>query len=63
MTRDQIKAKLPAPPTPEQYEHAKQQIIMDHAPKIYPCHYCAWPVEDGYCCTKCGSTNPQGPDL
>jgi hypothetical protein len=28
-------------------------------PRIYPCGECGGPVVDGYCCNRCGSSEPQ----
>lgn len=31
-----------------------------YAPGIYPCADCGGPVIRGYCCERCGSSNPKG---
>ncbi len=48
----------PAPPTLEQYREARERILLDFCPSIYSCQKCGWPVVDGYCCGKCGDSEP-----
>lgn len=47
------------PPTAKEYAKAEKDIVYARAPEIYPCAHCKWPVELGFCCGYCGSTNPR----
>lgn len=46
------------PPTKEEYEREFWQWVWVFTPKIFACKKCGWPVATGYCCNKCGDTNP-----
>jgi hypothetical protein len=48
-----------APPTDEQYQARRLEIVLSYAPRIYACAKCKWPVIDGYCCNTCGDKNPR----
>ena len=45
-----------------QYNQEVMQLLMSYGPRVYPCAKCGHPVLDGYCCTYCGTSNPQEPD-
>ena len=48
------------PYTP-QWEQLANQVARDFAPTIRPCVDCGRPVANGYCCTHCGSVDPNRP--
>lgn len=50
---------VPKAPSPAQYERERVSLALAHAPHIYACKTCQWPVLSGYVCTYCGSQNPR----
>ena len=36
------------------------ELALNFCPPIRPCADCGNPYINGYCCTYCGSTNPEG---
>lgn len=53
----------PAPPaSQEEYDDARYLLALSYAPRIYRCKKCQWPCVVGYCCNKCGDTNPSQPE-
>ncbi len=47
-------------PHTKKWKNMAIEIAFDYAPPIYPCYDCGGPVAKGYCCTRCGSNNPEG---
>lgn len=47
-------------PTGRLYKQLKDDLVYGYVPRIYPCYHCGGPVMDGYCCGRCGSSDPQG---
>jgi len=47
--------------TEQGYKQAAQKLAFDFCPPIYPCKKCGGPVALGYCCTRCGDSNPAEP--
>jgi hypothetical protein len=43
-----------------EWERLANELALRFAPRIYPCAHCGGPVVDGYCCNRCGSSNPHG---
>jgi hypothetical protein len=52
------KKTKPQTPTQAQYARATNDVARTHAPTIYPCQKCGWPVAKGYICGYCGDGNP-----
>jgi hypothetical protein len=48
-------------PTDEEYKYEAMHIRLRHAPTVYPCMKCGWPVRHGFCCETCGDNNPSEP--
>jgi DNA-directed RNA polymerase subunit RPC12/RpoP len=46
------------PRSQEVYEKAANDLARMHAPRIYSCLHCGWPVAEHYVCGTCGSENP-----
>lgn len=42
------------------WERMANELARSFAPAIHPCADCGGPVIKGYCCTRCGSDNPEG---
>jgi hypothetical protein len=51
------KLKKLEPYTPE-WNKLANIVARNFAPPIRPCRECGYPVVDGYCCGRCGSTRP-----
>ena len=47
------------PPSQEEYCSAELEVLVSHAPRVFPCDQCHWPVCDGYQCVYCGNESPQ----
>jgi hypothetical protein len=47
------------PYTPE-WERMANRMAREFCPRLYPCADCGGPVVKGYCCRRCGSSNPEG---
>ena len=43
-----------------QWERKANELARCFAPSIHACVDCGGPVINGYCCERCGSTNPRG---
>lgn len=41
------------------YNRMASVVARTYCPAIIPCADCGYPTIKGYCCTICGSTNPQ----
>jgi hypothetical protein len=46
-------------PYTQHWERLANARARDYV-SLYPCVDCGGPVIWGYCCTRCGSTNPEG---
>lgn len=38
--------------------HKAAYALLCSALNVRPCRDCGYPVIEGYCCNRCGSTNP-----
>lgn len=47
-------------PYTAEWQRRANEMARGWAPLIYPCRECGGPVFKGYCCNRCGSTNPEG---
>ena len=54
-----LKKMKPIDPYSEEWEHEADIIARGACPRIYPCGNCQYPVVSGYCCTYCGTSNPE----
>lgn len=45
-------------PFTDGWEKAADRVARNYAPEAYPCGKCGYPVLRGYCCTRCGDSNP-----
>ena len=52
--------KLKNPETSRIYRREVVEVLQDFAPAVYPCVVCHHPVVNGFCCTTCGSSEPEG---
>ena len=41
------------------WERLANLVARDFAPELHPCKDCGGPVVTGYCCTRCGSDEPE----
>ena len=63
---NQTKEK-PITPSPKkvwlagEWNEAALQLAASFSPPVYACKKCDAPVLDGYCCTYCGTSDPQIP--
>lgn len=46
-------------PESEEWDRIAGDVAMSYCPVIYPCRHCFYPVISGYCCTSCGSAEPE----
>lgn len=46
-------------PASEEWDRIAGDVAMSYCPTIYPCRHCFYPVITGYCCTSCGSAEPE----
>lgn len=44
----------------DEWEEAANSLARSFCPPIYSCADCGGPVVRGYCCGRCGSSNPEG---
>jgi len=40
------------------YEQWSKSVAISFCPPMYPCVDCGAPYISGYCCTRCGSSDP-----
>lgn len=46
-------------PTSKRWQVLANQLARGYCPPIRPCKDCSLPVIQGYCCTFCGSVDPE----
>ena len=46
-------------PYSRRWEQAANELARSYCPDIYACQHCSSPVITGYCCTYCGSAEPE----
>jgi len=51
--------KIKDPDTSRTYRNELIELAQDYC-GFYPCYHCGHPVHRSYCCTTCGSADPEG---
>ena len=60
MPSDSIPKRKRPDPDSREWKQRANALARAHAPAIYACYHCGWPVAEGYGCESCGSTDPRG---
>jgi len=52
--------KIKDPESSRIYQQEAIDLAFSFCPMIYPCAKCGHPVVTGYCCSSCGTSEPEG---